>query len=178
MTIGKNIQNARKEAGYTQKQLAEKCGVAEITIRQYELDKRQPRLEQLRKIADSLNITTKQLLKDVAGFWDSVSPEEAIEGLTYVGNGFYGKEAPAEMQEKFLKRMTAYQSRFSELMTQLNEDGQKEAVKRVEELTHIPKFSKMTDLFSGIDYIIDSLQIEELIELKTDDDNKKTENEE
>lgn len=56
MSLGTNIQNERKKAGYTQKQLAEKCGMAEITIRQYELDKRQPRIEQVTKIASALNI--------------------------------------------------------------------------------------------------------------------------
>ena len=33
---GKNIKNARKKAGLTQKELAEASGVAKVTIQQYE----------------------------------------------------------------------------------------------------------------------------------------------
>ena len=45
MSVGDHIKNARKSAGMTQKELAEKCGAAEITIRQYESNKREPRNE-------------------------------------------------------------------------------------------------------------------------------------
>lgn len=65
MTIGDKIKNYRKLAGLTQKQLAEKCELAEITIRQYESDKRQPRIEQLCKISDALGIISTDLLDDV-----------------------------------------------------------------------------------------------------------------
>lgn len=74
MTIGKRIQAARKRAGYTQKKLAEICDVATGTIQQYELDKRQPRIEQLQKIASALNIDARELLewKDIPEVRDEV----------------------------------------------------------------------------------------------------------
>ena len=50
MTIGNKIQKVRKEKGYTQKQLAAMCNMATGTIQQYELGKRQPRMEQLQKL--------------------------------------------------------------------------------------------------------------------------------
>lgn len=46
----------------TQKRLAELTGLATGTIQQYELEKRQPRLEQLQKIADMLDIDISELL--------------------------------------------------------------------------------------------------------------------
>ena len=55
MTIGKRIQEARKKAGYTQKKLAEECGLAPGTIQQYELDKRNPSFERLFLIAEKLH---------------------------------------------------------------------------------------------------------------------------
>ena len=55
-SVGGKIKAARKDIGLTQDQLAQKSGVATITIRQYETGKRQPRLEQLQKIADALEI--------------------------------------------------------------------------------------------------------------------------
>ena len=55
-SVGGKIKAARKDIGLTQDQLAQKSGVATITIRQYETGKRQPRFEQLQKIADALEI--------------------------------------------------------------------------------------------------------------------------
>ena len=42
---GDYIKIARQKAGLTQKQLAEKVGLATITIQQYERNLREPRLE-------------------------------------------------------------------------------------------------------------------------------------
>lgn len=61
MSISENIRRFRKEARLTQKELAAKCGFAEITIRQYETEKREPRAEQLKKIADALGISPAEL---------------------------------------------------------------------------------------------------------------------
>lgn len=59
---GKNIREARKKAGLTQKELADASGVAKITIQQYEAGKRQPRLEQLMKIAEAMKIRVDVLM--------------------------------------------------------------------------------------------------------------------
>lgn len=62
MTIGERIRNYRKIAGLTQKQLGDLSGTSETTIKQYELGKRQPRIDQLEKIAPVLKVTTPDLL--------------------------------------------------------------------------------------------------------------------
>lgn len=62
MTIGERIKNYRKIAGLTQKELGEFAGVATGTIQQYELGKRQPRIEQLQKIAPILKVSVPDLL--------------------------------------------------------------------------------------------------------------------
>lgn len=56
MSIGNRIKAARKSKGWTQAQLAEKSGVATITISQYETGKRQPRTAILEAIADVLEV--------------------------------------------------------------------------------------------------------------------------
>ena len=61
MSISENIRFFRKEANLTQKDLARKCGLAEITVRQYESGKREPRSSQLAKIAGALNISAVDL---------------------------------------------------------------------------------------------------------------------
>lgn len=60
--IGGNIRKFRKKAKLTQKELAEKCGLAEITIRQYETGKREPRFNQQKLICSALGITLSDLL--------------------------------------------------------------------------------------------------------------------
>lgn len=55
--VGTLIRQYRTIAGYTQKQLAEKCEVNESTIRNYELGNRYPDEAILTKIAGALNIS-------------------------------------------------------------------------------------------------------------------------
>ena len=55
MTTGENIKRIRMEKGYTQKQLAEKCEMYESQIRKYELNKANPKIETLEKIANALD---------------------------------------------------------------------------------------------------------------------------
>lgn len=51
MSVGERIRELRKAIGYTQKELAEMAGVATVSIQQYERGVRQPRIDQLNKIA-------------------------------------------------------------------------------------------------------------------------------
>jgi len=68
MTIGERIKQARKAKGFTQKQLGELSKTSEGTVRQYEIGKRQPRLEQLQAIAAALDVPLEALV----GIPDSV----------------------------------------------------------------------------------------------------------
>lgn len=56
MNIGEKIKKYRKEAGLTQKQLAEKINRKEITIRKYESGEREPRISIINDICEALNI--------------------------------------------------------------------------------------------------------------------------
>ena len=67
MTIGEKIRAARKERKMTQKQLSEKSGIIETTIRKYEAGSQNPKLNNLQKIAASLDVP----------LYDLVSPEES-----------------------------------------------------------------------------------------------------
>lgn len=68
MTIGERIKTARSNAGLTQRDLAEKSGMATGTVQQYELGKRQPRIEQLQKIADALDVDISYLMNGANDF--------------------------------------------------------------------------------------------------------------
>ena len=62
--IGENIKRVRGKKGMTQKELAEKCNLATITIRQYESGKREPKTETLYKIAKALDVYILELTID------------------------------------------------------------------------------------------------------------------
>ena len=62
MDFSKGLKDARKLAGLTQDQLAEGCGLATITIRQYESGKREPRYDTVQKIAAYLHVSVGSLL--------------------------------------------------------------------------------------------------------------------
>ena len=112
MTTGQIIQTFRKEKGYTQKQIAEKCGMATGTIQQYELNKREPRQEQLRKIADALGVDPFSLYS-----FDMAS--EALE-----------------------KNIDKKESSLLDSYRQLSPLGQDKAIEHVELLTKIPEYRK------------------------------------
>lgn len=123
MTIGQRIKEARKSAGLTQRELAEKAGTATGTIQQYELGKRQPRIEQFQAIADVLNVDVNWLMN----------------GYTLAQRD----QAFRDFVKKRFSEVETVKTRADEVvqdMGKLNEEGQLEAVKRVKELTEIPRY--------------------------------------
>ncbi len=122
MDLGSNIKKYRKEAGLTQKELAEMLGVAVGTIQQYESGKRQPRLEMINRIAGALDMGVRRLYPDF-------SYEEWKKTETY---------KDAQLQNTHDPLRPQLMSHFQKL----NDFGKEEAVKRVEELTEIKKYTK------------------------------------
>ena len=57
MDVGKKIKRFRTAFGLSQKELAQKSGLSEPAIRNYELGNRTPSAKQLKKIAGALNIS-------------------------------------------------------------------------------------------------------------------------
>ncbi|WP_095171055.1 MULTISPECIES: helix-turn-helix domain-containing protein [Blautia] len=62
--IGNRIKQCRLEKKMTQKQLGKIMGISETLISQYERGKRNPKVDQLRKIADALNIPYNYLVTE------------------------------------------------------------------------------------------------------------------
>ena len=123
MTIGQRIKEARKSAGLTQRELAEKAGTATGTIQQYELGKRQPRIEQFQAIADVLNVDVNWLMN----------------GYTLAQRD----QAFRDFVKKRFSEVEVWKTMLDEIgqdLGKLNDEGQVEAVKRVKELTEIPRY--------------------------------------
>lgn len=66
MTIPEKIKQARKEAGMTQKQVGEMCGLtgrsAEVAVQYWERGERSVPLDKLRTLSHVLNIPLDQLI--------------------------------------------------------------------------------------------------------------------
>jgi len=58
-SIAELIKKYRKECGITQEQLCEAAGISISTLKKYETGMRNPKAEQLRKIADALGVSDK-----------------------------------------------------------------------------------------------------------------------
>lgn len=125
--IGEQIRYFRKQAGLTQKELAQKAGIALITLQQYELGKRQPRIDQIYKIAVALDVNIIKLIDIPQPDLDSTGEEEmkALHGFFY----------PLESERRKKEKLNA-------AFDQLNNEGQGVAVQRVAELTEIPRYRK------------------------------------
>lgn len=59
-----NLRNLRIEQGLTQGELANKVGVLNTSICNYETGIREPNLEMLKKLASALECTVDELLQD------------------------------------------------------------------------------------------------------------------
>ena len=144
MSLGSRIRKARKSRGLTQIELSEKSGIAVNSLRRYEADARQPQLSTLRRIAEALEVPVTQLM----GCYEDFSVDLLARVLKTPGtkaleekiaNSAVNALGKLHMQDK------EHEDQLDRVITafsQLNNDGQKVAVERVEELTEIPKYKK------------------------------------
>lgn len=124
LTEGDLIKQARKSKGLTQKQLAEKTGLAAVTIQQYERNLREPRLENVKKIALALNIPTDSLLGSIR---IGVMSEFDREKMEYFN--------PGSISDSYIAKMNV-------LFKQLNIHGQEKAIEQLELLIKVPEYTQ------------------------------------
>ena len=62
MNIGERIRSLRAELGLTQKELGERCGMADSAIRRYESNRGNPTQETIQRIAAALGVSVADLL--------------------------------------------------------------------------------------------------------------------
>lgn len=106
MDLGQRIRTARKKANLTQAQLAEKIGAATITVRQYELGKRQPRIEQIQDIAYALNVEFSDLFGSDYKIEDATKPDRVALRKAFGPAGvLLVKEHITEADLKFMEQI-------------------------------------------------------------------------
>lgn len=116
MTTGARIKAARKAAGMTQAELANRLGIPYQSIGQWENDLRNPKFETLQKIASALGISVAELLGKEKG---------SLAHFFETGD-----------------KESAWRRQINLAFDELNEHGQCEAAKRVQELAKIPEYQK------------------------------------
>jgi len=133
MSYGQLIRSIRKQRGMTQEQFAKQCGLATITIRQYENEKRTPSFEQLLRISSAVNLTISEFLQ-LRPVVDTPENREildtSISAMLQAGDAF---------RTDYLK------SELSTLFNQLNLDGKEEAVKAVKLIAENPDYLYLPD---------------------------------
>lgn len=84
MTLGEKLKSARKSAGLTQEQLAERLLVSRQAITKWEADKGMPDIENLKQLSKLLNISIDYLLDSGEAIDLSVMREEInLDNYTY-----------------------------------------------------------------------------------------------
>ena len=191
--IGENIRTLRKKAGFTQKILAEKVGVNEVTIRSYEAGKYIPKYENMIKLANALNVSIQEILNydnmignitplgdivyidsDVIEYNRIIEKQENGEGFTPYDRHFisdYIDKSPLVREwfiENGLKSKEKKLKRIQNAYEHLNNEGREEAAKRIEELTEIERYTKPEEWFKGR---IAKEEIDKAVKAYLNDDN-------
>ena len=99
MTFGEKLKNARKEAGLSQEQLAEKVSVSRSAIAKWESGKGMPDVNNLKVMSSLLNVSVDYLLDDD----EQISFNEIKEAITledYVKSGKCRDKKDAVCYEK------------------------------------------------------------------------------
>ena len=136
--IGQQIKKARISAGLTQKELAEKLGIPYQGIGQWERGVRTPKIETLRRIAKALHVEFLDLLpedgkEDYINAYFQQRAEETAKGIP---DKYAWEGPPPSASESRRSRLLAVYDHV------LNEAGQVEAEKRVQELSELPRYRK------------------------------------
>lgn len=147
MNLGEKIKEARKREGLSQIEAAEKSKISVNSLRLYESNRRQPRVETLQNIASALGISVFELMdpeKCLDDFKKGVSEPIDIQNPD-IQKAFrrYIKDGKLEFPGLAEGSALDAENRENELLyhfRNLNERGRQVAVERVEELTKIPEY--------------------------------------
>lgn len=136
-TVGDAIKDMRECSDMTQAELAQKVGLATITIRQYENGSREPRFKTLQHIADALECDISDLIP---------SPNENPEYFKSVSDKLNAQQIQNVISFDLANSKEHQQLKILEtLFKMLNDLGKQTAIWRINELTQIPKYRSESD---------------------------------
>lgn len=158
-TIGERIKSARKERGLTQKGLAAQVGVPYQTIQYWENGRRNPKIDNLQKVADALDTDVNWLLRgsvaqQQAEFARHVLHKKSgaakLSEVNRVFNTASDKSAETAAPEPAAPEpagsvLSPLEVQLLEHFRSLNAAGQSVAVERLGELAQLPAYKKATE---------------------------------
>lgn len=165
MSIANNIKQLRKQKHLTQKQLAEKSGLAVITIQQYEAGKFNPKPDTVMKLCVGLDCKITDIIDDETQkyyrMFDAIEPQNKTNVSTHISeirkliqrkeNGESLTETEEEQLYNFLEkqketneiiRMGKFSTKLHDITIQLNEKGQEKVIEHAEMIAKIPEYRK------------------------------------
>lgn len=107
MTFGEKLRTARKNAGLTQEQLAERLPVSRQAVAKWESEKGMPDIENLKRLAKLLNVSIDYLLDDGEALDLSVTREK-IDLAAYS----YARKAGGRWSKKAGKKDMVVREKF------------------------------------------------------------------
>lgn len=120
MALGDRIKEARKDKGYTQRQLAELINAKHNSISNWENNQNKPDPDTIELICGILDVTPTWLLS-------GINIDEEKRKITIDTRDL---RTPENLLLSYFNK--------------LNGSGKKQAIKRLEELTYIPKYCEAT----------------------------------
>ena len=156
MNLGENIKSNRLKKKLTQKKLAETIGVSTITIQNYENNRREPNIETLNKIANSLDIPVSELLGETVSMFSGIGGAyqlfKKISTLPLIGEeylksfdektlNYFEKEFE---EKKFYYNLKSILNELEFYIDSLSEKEQKEIYKKILEYVQFEIF-KLTN---------------------------------
>ncbi len=145
--IGEHIRVARKTAGLTQKELAEKLGVSVSMIAQYETGARNPKPGTIEKIGNALNCDLLWILDAFAksSIKDSKIAFQQYQTLLDILNNAIPEIDPEKSM--FYKDVAAFGGidiylSCRDSFNRLNDTGKQEAIKRINELARLKEYTR------------------------------------
>ncbi|MBX5437666.1 MAG: helix-turn-helix transcriptional regulator [Alicyclobacillaceae bacterium] len=115
MSLGKRLRQTRLRRGLTQSQLAERLGMTEANLSNYERDRTTPPSERLQQIAEILDVTTDYLLgrtDDPHGYAEYLGREDAQlkDGIEFI------TRARERMSDEAYARFLQISKQIAEMM--------------------------------------------------------------
>lgn len=143
MTLAEKMKQLREKKGLKQKEVAALMGISQQAYGQYESGTREPKMDTLNRIAKALGVSKYELLRATlendADFVNSdwfaeMSDDDILEAML----------PPSSNEVENLKKSMIHQKELLDSINNafysLNEEGQEEAAKRIEELTQISRY--------------------------------------
>ena len=138
MTTGQLIKAARKRAGMTQAELADKLGIPYQSVSQWERGTRSPKIETLERIADALGVPISEICsKDMLKNYEILKRQkESHKEFQNLMDGL-NQYALALRQAEAIKVLGGEKiERFVYALNDLNNDGQWKVVRYAEDYAH------------------------------------------